>query len=261
MSIEISARSEPSATRLRARARSVPLFSPLAFLLSLFATFYAAVIFAAWPGIDPAVAAWFYHGGTFFGPGGFAGALRKVFYWTPPLLLAAASALFIARRYGIKVPFAPTGRQLVFLLATMALGPGLLVNVAFKDHSHRPRPVQIEEFGGKMPFRPFYRFDGACPRNCSFVSGETSTAFWTLAPASLAPPPLQAEAIAAALAFGTVTSLLRLAFGGHFLSDVVFSGLFTFLVLYGLNRLLLPRPPSAEEEPPAPGLPGKPGSL
>jgi lipid A 4'-phosphatase len=238
VSIEITAHFRPRRAWLRLRARSVNLFSPFAFLLALFATFYAAVIFSAWPGIDTGVAAWFYHDG-FTGPGGLAGMLRKIFYWTPTFLFVAAIAAFVARRYGIKVPAAPNGRQFAFLVLTMALGPGLLVNVVLKDHSHRPRPAQIEEFGGSMTYRPFYRFDGACQRNCSFVSGEASSAFWTLAPASLAPAPVRFEAVAAAFAFGTATSLLRLAFGGHFLSDVVFAGLFTFLLLYGVNRLLL----------------------
>jgi membrane-associated phospholipid phosphatase len=260
VSIEISTRFKPSHRRLRLPTRALTLFSPLALLLALFATFYAAVIFSAWPGIDPQVAAWFHQDGSFVA-GGFAGVLRKIFYWTPDLLLAAAIAAFVARRCGLKVPAAPNGRQLAFLVLTMALGPGLLVNVVLKDHSHRPRPTQIEEFGGPMPYRPFYRFDGACRRNCSFVSGEASSAFWTLAPASLVPAPVRLEAVAAAVAFGVATSLLRLAFGGHFLSDVVFAGLFTFLLLYGVNRLLLPAAGSVEQEAPRSGLPEGPHSL
>lgn len=262
MSIEISVPSEPRPAWLRRRGFSVAgLFSPLAFCVALFATFYAAVIFAAWPGVDPTIAAWFYHGGRFLGPGGVAGTLRKIFYWTPSIVLAASILLFVARRCGIRVPAAPNGRQLAFLVATMALGPGLLVNLVLKDHSHRPRPVQIEQFGGKMTFRPFYRFDGACRRNCSFVSGETSTAIWTLAPASLAPPPVRAEAVAAALVLAGATSLLRLAFGGHFFSDVVFAALFTFLLIYVLHLFLLrPRPPE-DKTLPASGLPAKAGSL
>ena len=44
--------------------------------------------------------------------------------------------------------------------------------------------------------------DGACKRNCSFVSGEASTGFWMVAPASLLPPPWRGPAIVAAFAFG-----------------------------------------------------------
>ena len=121
----------------------------------------------------------------------------------------------------------------------MALGPGLLVD-GMKDISHRPRPVQLREFGGTRDFRPFYQFDGACPRNCSFPSGEAAAAFWMLAPASLAPLPLRPAALGAALLFGLATGGLRMAFGGHFLSDVLLAGILTIGVALALRRWLLP---------------------
>ena len=31
---------------------------------------------------------------------------------------------------------------MIFLIATMAIGPGLIVNLGLKDHWHRPRPIQ-----------------------------------------------------------------------------------------------------------------------
>jgi membrane-associated PAP2 superfamily phosphatase len=120
----------------------------------------------------------------------------------------------------------------------MALGPGLLVNGILKDHSHRPRPVRVREFGGSAAFRPWYRFDGACARNCSFASGEVSGAFWTTAPAMLAPPWIRGTAIVAALVFGTADSLLRLAFGGHFLSDALLAALFTLIIIGIVARAL-----------------------
>jgi membrane-associated phospholipid phosphatase len=101
--------------------------------------------------------------------------------------------------------------------------------------------------GGKWEFRPWYRFDGQCERNCSFVSGEGASAFWTVAPALLTPPPIQPFAIAAALTFGAATSGLRMAFGGHYLSDVLFAGLFTLLIILGLYRFLI-RPERKESD-------------
>jgi membrane-associated phospholipid phosphatase len=136
---------------------------------------------------------------------------------------------------GVALP-APGLRAFAFLALSLALGPGLLVNLLLKDHWHRPRPVQVEAFGGTMPFRPYYRADGACRRNCSFVSGEGSTAVWCLAPALLAPPPLQTAAVLAAVAFSAGTCVLRMAFGGHFLSDVVFAALLTWLIIIAAWR-------------------------
>jgi lipid A 4'-phosphatase len=116
---------------------------------------------------------------------------------------------------------AVTNRHMLFLAASFALGPGLLVNGVLKDMSHRPRPAQLVEFGGQDAFRPWYAFDGACKSNCSFASGEVAGATWLLAPASLAPPPWRGVAIAAAGAVTLAVAGLRMAFGGHFLSDVI----------------------------------------
>jgi membrane-associated phospholipid phosphatase len=99
--------------------------------------------------------------------------------------------------------------------------------------------MQVKEFGGPLEFRPWYRTDGACVKNCSFVSGETSGAFWLVAPASLAPGPLRLPAVALALGLGCVTGVMRVAFGGHFPSDVLFAGLFTLLIVAVLRKILI----------------------
>jgi membrane-associated phospholipid phosphatase len=79
---------------------------------------------------------------------------------------------------------------------------------------------------------PWWDPRGGCGRNCSFFSGEGATAFWTYAPAALAPPTWRAAAYAAATVFGVLTSVLRMAFGGHFFTDVAIAGLVTFLVIW-----------------------------
>ena len=74
-----------------------------------------------------------------------------------------------------------SGRAILFLMATLALGPGLLVNVLLKDHWGRPRPVDVTQFGGDQHFVAWWDPRGECPNNCSFVSGDVAAAFWTLA--------------------------------------------------------------------------------
>ena len=100
--------------------------------------------------------------------------------------------------------------------ATLALGPGLLTNVLLKSHWGRPRPIDIVAFGGDQHFVPWWDPRGECPDNCSFVAGEPSGAFWTLAPAALVPPPWRALATVAALAFGAGLGLVRAGGGGIF---------------------------------------------
>jgi membrane-associated phospholipid phosphatase len=129
-------------------------------------------------------------------------------------------------------------RGMLFLAASFALGPGLLVNGVLKDISHRPRPVQLAEFGGQDAFRPWYAFEGACKSNCSFASGEVAGAAWLLAPASLAPPPWEGPAIAAAGAFTLMVAALRMAFGGHFASDVIAAALITLASMLAVAWLV-----------------------
>ena len=150
-----------------------------------------------------------------------------------PAALAVAGKL-IAPRRRMLIP----GRAAVLLIATLALGPGLLTNAVLKHYWGRPRPIDVSEFAGDMRFVPWWDPRGDCPSNCSFVAGEPSGAFWTLAPAALVPPPWRAVATAAALAFGAGVGLLRMAGGGHFPTDVVFAGLFTFLIIWVAHGLL-----------------------
>ncbi len=197
----------------------------------------AGATFALLPDLDVTVASWFYREpAQFVGKTALGNAGRTIFATLPFLVLAAFVIAWGARRLGMVWRFAPSGREVAFLVATMALGPGLLVNLTLKDHTHRPRPVHIQPFGGKIEFRSFYKADGACPKNCSFPSGETAASVWLVAPALLAPPPLRFAAVSAALLFGAATGLLRMAFGGHFLSDVVFAALIMLLLIAGFWR-------------------------
>jgi len=130
------------------------------------------------------------------------------------------------------------GRAAVFILLTLALGPGLLANSILKDHWGRTRPLDVAEFGGAGRFTPWWDPRGACPANCSFIAGEPSGAFWTLAPAALTPPQWRLFAYGAALAFGAGIGALRIAAGAHFFSDVAFAGVLMFLVAWTVHGLL-----------------------
>jgi membrane-associated PAP2 superfamily phosphatase len=194
------------------------------------------------PGFDLTVAELFYRGSNnFVGQTPLGNAIRRVLYWIPTAVVLAYFILYLARRFGRNRWWAPKGRGVIFIAVTFAIGPGLLANVILKDHSHRPRPYQTVNFGGDEAFRPFYTFDGDCTRNCSFVSGEGATSFWTLAPALLVPPAWRVAALAASVVFALCTSLLRMAFGGHYLSDTIFAALFIWIVIWATWRIMFPR--------------------
>jgi membrane-associated PAP2 superfamily phosphatase len=140
------------------------------------------------------------------------------------------------------------GRAALFLIATLAVGPGVLTNLVLKDHWGRARPIDVQQFGGAYRFTPWWDPRGDCPNNCSFIAGEPSGAFWTLAPAALAPPELRVVAYGAALAFGTGIGVLRMAGGAHFFSDVVFAGVFMYLVVWAGHGLIYRWPATALSE-------------
>jgi membrane-associated PAP2 superfamily phosphatase len=157
------------------------------------------------------------------------------------LITLVAVPAFIALVLKILVPRRPMllpGRAALLMIITLALAPGLVANVILKEHWSRPRPIDVAEFGGFEHFVAWWDPRGDCPKNCSFVGGEAAGAFWTLAPAALTPPALRPFAYAAALAFGSAVGALRMAGGGHFFTDVVFAGVFTFLIVWIVHGLL-----------------------
>lgn len=140
------------------------------------------------------------------------------------------------------------GRAVIFLLLTFALGPGLLVNGILKEYWSRPRPAEVVAFGGDKPFMPWWDPRGGCDQNCSFVSGETSTATWTLAPAMLIPGPLGAVAVGAAVIFTIGMGVMRFVVGGHFFTDIAFAVLFTALLIWIVHGLIYRWPRTALDE-------------
>jgi membrane-associated PAP2 superfamily phosphatase len=163
---------------------------------------------------------------------------RDVGLWASAVLVAPAVAALVIKLILPRRKLLISGRAVVFLIATMVLAPGLLVNVFLKDHWGRPRPIDVTQFGGNGSFVPWWDPRGNCPANCSFVSGDVAGAFWTIAPAALAPPQWRAVAYGAALALGAGMAAIRVMAGAHFPSDVIFSGLFTFLIVWTVYALI-----------------------
>jgi len=190
--------------------------------------------FGVRPEFDLALAGWF-----FDPPRGFWRSydplylrLRDAATWLIALIAAPTVVAPVLKLLRPQRPLTIPGRAVVLMLLTLVLAPGVVANLVFKEHWSRPRPIDVTEFGGSEHFRPWWDPRGDCPKNCSFVAGEPSGAFWTLAPAMLTPPPWRALATAAALAFGTAVGALRMAAGAHFFTDVVFAGVFSFLVIW-----------------------------
>jgi lipid A 4'-phosphatase len=199
--------------------------------------------FGIYPQLDLMISAPFY--ALMIGDNHFAARLypplmlvRDAGLWIGALLIAPALAALIIKLIAPKRKLLVSGRAIVFLIATLAVAPGLMANVLLKEHWGRPRPIDVIQLGGTDRFVAWWDPRGACPDNCAFVSGDVSGTFWAIAPAALAPPQWRALAYGAALALGTAMAVMRIMAGGHFFSDTVFAGVFTFLIIWIIHGLI-----------------------
>ncbi len=210
-------------------------------VIALLAGVVVGIVFAVYPQLDIAISRLFFNETYRVFPVQYslvARHLRDIFTYIVAVLVAPA---FIAIALKFLLPrrqMLIAARAAVFLIATLALAPGLMANVILKDFWGRPRPAEIQEFYGTEKFVPWWDPRGTCDKNCSFVAGEGAGGFWTLAPAALAPPAWRAIAYGGAFLFGSAAGLLRLSGGAHFFTDVVFSGVFTFLIVWMVHALI-----------------------
>jgi membrane-associated PAP2 superfamily phosphatase len=147
-------------------------------------------------------------------------------------------------------------RRWLFVLLTLATAGPLVADVLTKPVFGRPRPKAVVEYGGTLPFRPAFAFNGGCARNCSFVSSDVASAASLLAPALLVRRGRR-WAVCGALGAAVLAGLARLAVGAHFLSDVVLAALLAWIVVLGLRQILL----SGSDRPSATGACGAPHPL
>jgi lipid A 4'-phosphatase len=193
------------------------------------------LVFGIFPELDLKLASLFYDAQTRSFPlklNWLAEVARDGAMWIAWGIATPAIAALIIKLVRPDRPLLMSGRAIVFLLLTLTLSAGVFTNLTFKSYWGRPRPVLVTEFGGDLPFVAWWDPRGQCGRNCSFFSGEGATAFWTFAPAALTPPAWRPLAYAAATLFGVATSVLRMAFGGHFFTDIAAAGLVTFVVIW-----------------------------
>lgn len=216
----------------------------------------AGIVFSLWPVLDFWASAAFYSA-----EGGFPAARIHILeevrqgIWTVAMLpvwlalaalfLAAATGQGLATREGVTL-WLPV-RLWAFVLVLYLLGPGLLVNGILKAHWGRARPDTTELFGSTAHFTPALQPASECARNCSFASGEAAVvaAFGIAAGLALVyhAPGLSRRRLRQGLwlAIGVVLagSVMRVAMGRHFLSDVIFALLIVAGVAVFLDRIML----------------------
>jgi lipid A 4'-phosphatase len=135
----------------------------------------------------------------------------------------------------------------LFILLCVVLGPGLIVNGILKDHWGRARPRQVIEFSGTHPYTP--PLVPSAAHGKSFPCGHCSVGYlyaagWWLWRRRY--PKIAALSLVTGLTLGTLLGFGRLAAGGHFLSDNLWSGLIALGVAHLLYYYVL-RIPARED--------------
>ncbi|MEA1917424.1 MAG: phosphatase PAP2 family protein [Campylobacterota bacterium] len=160
---------------------------------------------------------------------------RGLYYSVKPIIIGTMVTVLFTWFYNLyfkKNILNITSRVVIYLFLVLALAPGLIVNVIFKDNFGRARPHKTVEFGGTSTFTPAFVMSDQCERNCSFSCGHASGAFFLIAVALLASRRRRVLE-ASAITYGFLVGIARMANGGHFFSDVVVS----FFVVYIVSHI------------------------
>ena len=205
----------------------------------------AGLAFVAFPDLDLGASRAFLVGGsTFAGQSlGWVHVLRNFFVGAFYLGVAISLAGLVVTRGRARSWLRLTGAQWLFLALCLVMRPGIVANVVLKDHWGRARPKQVAEFGGAKTFTPPLLPSDQCAHNCSFVSGEAASIFMPLYAAGLVMPQWSAVLLAAGTLCGFAAGLVRMSQGAHFLSDVVFAGVFMALTAVLVHRAVFGRVP------------------
>jgi len=168
-------------------------------------------------------------------------------YGTWPALIfgGIATAVWIASYFTAR--WQPIRPLSLFLVLALVAGPGIMVNVVFKDHFGRSRPKQTHEFSGDQPFqqlgKPGFKGGGK-----SFPSGHASTGFYWLVLLVYFWDRQRTWAWtfgALGICHGLLMGLGRMAQGSHWASDVLWAAGFVYLTAWLLHHFLF-RAPSAQ---------------
>ncbi len=163
-------------------------------------------------------------------------------YGTLPALIVSITGLVVYVAGFFTHNLAQWRRSGLFVALVMLLGPGLLVNALFKEYWGRPRPNQLAIYGGQYAYEAPLTMDPDSPGE-AFPSGHASMGFYFFALYFIfrgRKKNLTAWAFILTLLYGFGMGLVRMVQGGHFFSDILWSGgmvWFSCALLYYLLRI------------------------
>lgn len=213
-------------------------------LLALVLTLTLSAVFVACPGIDLAVSRLFYVEGVGF-PASRIEVLSTFRAFGQYFPLALTVALIFGLVLKLVYPSRPSlfpPRFTLYFSSLFLLGPALTVNGILKPLFDRPRPRNVIDFGGTDTFVHAWGLGGHFFDDRSFVSGEAAVVT-CLIPLAFFVPVVWRRAVFALLSlFAALTALNRIAFGAHFLSDVLIATGLMAMLSIGLAHLIYGRP-------------------
>ena len=169
-------------------------------------------------------------------------------YGTIPGFISTLLALlgwYMAQRW--KHWYAWRRYLLVYGLVSV-IGAGIFVNAILKEHSGRPRPREVIQFGGVWKYLPAMEF-GTPGKGRSFPCGHCTMGFlfsagivfWQRSRV------LSIAMLSGGLIYGSMISVGRLLQGGHFVSDALWS-LGVLWVTLALLYYFVFQPPISENQ-------------
>lgn len=203
---------------------------------------FLVVLFFIWPELDLLVSGHFFDSVTRSFPANQESWVRFIYvvfkdmplYLVPTLIIATVISWL-----GLAPKKLRTKRhKLLFLLLFLLIGPGLLVHAGFKNNWDRARPRNVVEFGGQQHFSPAWIISDQCDTNCSFTSGHAAMGFAFIALAWVWEWQL---GLLVGVILGLLVGEVRVIQGGHFLSDIIFSGYICYFTAWVLAKVILPK--------------------
>ena len=127
-----------------------------------------------------------------------------------------------------------TTKDTIFIFLSGLFSLLIFVNLVFKNMWGRARPNEITQLGGSEMFTPWFKISDACDINCSFVSGDAAVGFFIVILYLITK---NINFLWISLFSGGILGITRILEGGHFFSDVLFSGFFIFILSYLQHRI------------------------
>jgi lipid A 4'-phosphatase len=164
-------------------------------------------------------------------------------YGTIPGLVLAVTALIAWVACLMQARFHHLHRYFLVIVLTTVIGPGILVNGILKNYWGRPRPRQVQEFGGQWEYHHLHQ-PGTPGRGESFTCGHCSMGFlfFSLLVFRRKNIWIAVTGGVTGLVLGGLLGAARVVQGAHFPSDVLWSLGIVLMTIISLYYLVLQVP-------------------